>query len=1161
MQQFISANTVNESDALHQLTCLGWLEEMSVAGVWGNLRIDYNRISAQVPAFCELGAPVGMIPVRDLWRMYAQASLSLTREESTEVLKLAEVGKDFLLQRAKAFVRSAAGRPLLYCYSSDGTPMLTTESYKQQVTQERSVRREGCSLHELLVERCAMKYHGADGADKVCYYTRDPVPMDNGKTAWCMYSAAVSFFPLCRELAHQGIIVSHYCFDRAAFSALERKMKQRHALHYKTCGTAAPPHPLNHLLYLCDWVVSTGCGAHDCQNSLKWSVAGLLTDASAGLKDLFIVVASLKNSFDLLVNHMPAFLREKVAFQTAPCDHSEVSEFWCAMGVEPDVLEVLCDLQPVWQDGTLWISNKHRDSPNLMEQLSGVMLYLFRFRKFSESRWTTIGESARVLVGSLAIGLEGLVRMVRESTKTSDFHIAGFARFTPELKHFCAVATVAARVPDSILAELLEDDRVVRNVELLENTLVEESAWVCALSHAFWIRLANVVGDNRFHRILRSDCIGCASIGAAYIQRVLLSVAKSYPWALAIGDIESNLARLEGESQVSEPVTLKIQTLARQGFNRAALVDGISLLRECHWSTISVEQGHGSAAAMHRVHKRYGLDMLMARSFLNMAKPLLATDDTVGVKERAYAAKLGALSKKSPKKITGRHLFLQELVAESKAALPPGRVLTQAEKTEIMTKHGALWLQCPLAYRQGWDSKAVAMAAKQEVQWQGERDHLLADMVLSRQRTGEEALAKGQMCRLSAAALTETEVTALQLSHRLPNAWGRITVERLRSVATAPPTEPPPSVKAALESMGFHVNAHSQPAAWCKTVCRHRQEFARCALLFRGDGSERAYAFLYASKSPMFAGFAPLCPVEPVLPCSVGDPLADISANSLKRFAFNWTFKLGGSVWDKDISFADGTEVWVLPQLVFMEGLTVSSDSIPIMLEEYIFGLPEPTSKQSSSVPSNVSAEEIDPELLARFPWLADIQANRAKTESQPAEETVPQNTEAYLEGDLRDEDDDVVSKAFSSLMEKRREWEMHDAPQASHFLQSIHSQGWTSNKDVAFDSARGQANGQIVQDWCRQYSLPTTATFAFTRHGEYANSLAREWCERVEYFYSLFLYRGGGQMAYTAEDIGGYEPREEFQRICASLPPKHPSAQRAKALRTVVPRLVQVSK
>ena len=99
------------------------------------------------------------------------------------------------------------------------------------------------------------------------------------------------------------------------------------------------------------------------------------------------------------------------------------------------------------------------------------------------------------------------------------------------------------------------------------------------------------------------------------------------------------------------------------------------------------------------------------------------------------------------------------------------------------------------------------------------------------------------------------------------------------------------------------------------------------------------------------------------------------------------------------------------------------------------------------------------------------------------------------------------------------------------------------------------------MQDWCRQYSLPTTATFAFTRHGEYANSLAREWCERMEYFYSLFLYRGGGQMAYTAEDIGGYEPREEFQRICASLPPKHPSVQRAKALRTVVPRLVQVSK
>eukprot|EP00972_Heterocapsa_arctica_P094526 13939545-Heterocapsa_arctica.AAC.1 len=66
-----------------------------------------------------------MIPIRDRWGMYAQASLAMTDEERREVFKLAEVGKYFLHERAKSFVRSAAGRPLLYSYMSDGTPMLT----------------------------------------------------------------------------------------------------------------------------------------------------------------------------------------------------------------------------------------------------------------------------------------------------------------------------------------------------------------------------------------------------------------------------------------------------------------------------------------------------------------------------------------------------------------------------------------------------------------------------------------------------------------------------------------------------------------------------------------------------------------------------------------------------------------------------------------------------------------------------------------------------------------------------------------------------------------------------------------------------------------------------------------------------------------------------
>lgn len=38
---------------------------------------------------------------------------------------------------------------------------------------------------------------------------------------------------MLKRLGHKGISISHYCFDRALFSTLERKQLQRHALYHE----------------------------------------------------------------------------------------------------------------------------------------------------------------------------------------------------------------------------------------------------------------------------------------------------------------------------------------------------------------------------------------------------------------------------------------------------------------------------------------------------------------------------------------------------------------------------------------------------------------------------------------------------------------------------------------------------------------------------------------------------------------------------------------------------------------------------------------------------------------------------------------------------------------------------------------------------------------
>ena len=106
--------------------------------------------------------------------------------------------------------------------------------------------------------------HFAWGMEEVCSILTEPRLLDKGKSAWHCYSAAVDFFPTLRELNHPGICVSHYCFDRALFSAMVNRIRRRHEAQYSVhYGQGLES---SHMQQLLDWSVFTGCTNHDCQN-------------------------------------------------------------------------------------------------------------------------------------------------------------------------------------------------------------------------------------------------------------------------------------------------------------------------------------------------------------------------------------------------------------------------------------------------------------------------------------------------------------------------------------------------------------------------------------------------------------------------------------------------------------------------------------------------------------------------------------------------------------------------------------------------------------------------------------------------------------------------------------------------------------------------------
>ena len=87
-------------------------------------------------------------------------------------------------------------------------------------------------------------------------------------------------------------------------------------------------------------------------------------------------------------------------------------------------------------------------------------------------------------------------------------------------------------------------------------------------------------------------------VASAFIFRKFLAPAKEYPWCLARGDVSANITALAEAADANDETTAKIQQLARLGFKRAMLVQGVERLANIGWTTTVVERGHGSAATI-----------------------------------------------------------------------------------------------------------------------------------------------------------------------------------------------------------------------------------------------------------------------------------------------------------------------------------------------------------------------------------------------------------------------------------------------------------------------------------------------------------------------------------------------------------------------------------
>lgn len=791
----------------------------------------------------------------------------LTNSEACVARRLCLLLKRNLFSIAAAAVRAANHRPVLYTYQADGTPALSMTTVVRQVTQERRVVRRAGAAMEFLVERGYIKSISAGGCVSVAALMREPRPMSSGKGSWCIYASAAAFWPGVRSFGHQGPAIAHFAFDRAVHSAVVRKLRQRQAQMYASCDTDASAS----ISWLLDWIIDTGCSAHDIHNGLRWSLEFLVTLPNM-LKDYHIVLQSLRQSYDLILRFMRPCLEKHLRFRSVRSDPHEAYNFWLCLAVESDVCELLVDLD-VWVDGdAIFVHESHKTSPALIETLTSCLLYIFKWKQYTDSRWLTIGSSSRSLCASAAAGIHLLVNMIMGDDSVSKYFIGGFARLSSEVLHYAVVASVSAWPCDALMTEVFTDDRLLRRGADLRALFIEEVQWIQDLSWSVWQRFGRIA--DRRPEALRHDCLRAANLAGAYIDRKVWAHMRRLPLSLAVGDVCHNLQLLEAMSHdPHDEVSCKLRQLMRIGYNRSILEDSLRLIAEIHWTTNGAEQGHGSMSVVHKCHRQYGSAMLAERSLLTAARPLF----NVSEEDRRDARKrrrLDTLRRRKPERMTGRHMFLGDLVRAAQAA--SGRRLRRDEMNSLMRQHGQRYQALPQMRRLEYERIAKQRANKDRELVDSEVCHALADMALHRQRSRAAFEDEGVQSRLASCRFDDERMSAMALAF---DCGDFSAVCEVRDGAIGPPIAPSAAEQASLGE--FIVEEPSQEFCpdWCKRICRHRDNFSNCIVIVEHDQVYEYYYFNFAVLRPMVASFSPVREIsvsEPSMPAmaTVGEKTA-----------------------------------------------------------------------------------------------------------------------------------------------------------------------------------------------------------------------------------------------------------------------------------------------
>ena len=592
---------------------------------------------------------------------------------------------------------------------------------------------------------------------------------------------------------------------------------------------------------------------HDAMNSIVWALRPYVKDDT--MKNIYIAISSVRNAYDLLVQHLTAGVATKVSFTRDPQSEAFLRELWELLGLGDDIINTLIEYRIVFMDGRLWIWDIWARTPHVMDHIVTLCMAVWKFIKFTESRWLTLANSCRALIASEMVGLRSCVEAVRADKTSSDYYIKGYARIGAPERELIVIAGLGSGIADGVMGALLKDDRVVRRLNELEDIVETESIALHRVSDRLWTQLA-ITMEAGGARELRSKTIQASNIIQSFINYKIFEPAKQLPWTLCKGDASQNLHDLAAGPKPDEPFAGQLWELMQIGYPILVLCELLGELENLGWSSRGSEQPHAAAAQTQRHHPEFQDATLMARSMIYQFRALVTTSSYDSYMMRVEE-KVDALMHRKPKAISGRQLFLKESLDRSLTHAHTNAVVLEHARAFIFKEHAIEFNKLSPNEKSAYDVRARAFNVAKAAA-------ISDDVVALRAAVDEAELESIEYVRtrnpwnLEHCKFTESQKDAFETWCRRPQ-FSHSRVEQLRANALVPPPIPDYVYRLELAKYNVPKRVEERRPLWVAEVCRQRDYFTSCVLVstpIDPDEPEFCAAFMWAYQSPLFLSLA-----------------------------------------------------------------------------------------------------------------------------------------------------------------------------------------------------------------------------------------------------------------------------------------------------------------